>query len=284
MANTPAKFLKDVAGQVYAVVVDGVVYGIAGADGQAEAERKVAESERVAAEEARAAGESARVSAEAERATAETQRATDQAKNNADQALNNEAIKKLSPVILNAGQYDAATHRPTITGEPNRTYFVPMKSADDNKYVEWMWVGSAWEKMGITTAEFSNITTDQIDNIMGGASEHGDSVLSLTGLTYLLKKLGAGLKASFAVIGHKHDASDITSGVLSISNGGTGAATAAGARNALGLGDTTGALPVANGGTGAVTAAEALAALGVTVGEADAPETGAPGSVYIKML
>ena len=29
---------------------------------------------------------------------------------------------------------------------------------------------------------------------------------------------------------------------------------------------------------------EALAALGVTVGEADAPETGAPGSVYIKML
>lgn len=256
MANTPAKFLKDVAGQVYAVVVDGVVYGIAGADGQAEAERKAAESERVTAEAARAKAETARATAETARIAAETQRETDQAKNNADQALNNEAIKKLSPVVLSAGQYDAATHRPTITGEPNRTYFVPMKSADDNKYVEWMWVGSAWEKMGITTAEFSNITTDQIDNIIGGASEHGDSVLSLTGLTYLLKKLGAGLKASFASIGHKHDASDITSG----------------------------ALPIANGGTGAVTAAEALAALGVTVGEADAPETGAPGSIYIKML
>ena len=280
MANTPAKFLKDVAGQVYAVVVDGVVYGIAGADGQAEAERKAAESERVSAEEARAAAESARVSAEAGRIAAEGQRETDQAKNNADQALNNEAIRKLTPVILSAGQYDTTTHRPTITGEPNRTYFVPMKSADDNKYVEWMWVDSSWEKMGITTAEFSNITTDQIDSIVGGASEQGDSVLSLTGLTYLWAKL----KTAFAAIGHKHDASDITRGVLPIANGGTGAATAAGARNALGLGDTTGALPIANGGTGAATAAEALAALGVTVGEADAPETGAPGSVYIKML
>ncbi len=37
---------------------------------------------------------------------------------------------------------------------------------------------------------------------------------------------------------------------LAISNGGTGQATAALARNALGLGNTTGALPIANGGTG----------------------------------
>lgn len=40
-------------------------------------------------------------------------------------------------------------------------------------------------------------------------------------------------------------------GVLPISQGGTGATTAAGVRNALGLGNTTGALPIANGGTGA---------------------------------
>ena len=51
---------------------------------------------------------------------------------------------------------------------------------------------------------------------------------------------------------------------LSIANGGTGATTVAGARNALGLGNTSGALPIANGGTGATTVAAALANLGIT--------------------
>lgn len=48
-----------------------------------------------------------------------------------------------------------------------------------------------------------------------------------------------------------------TSSALPVANGGTGATTAAGARNALGLGNTVGALPVANGGTGATSASEA---------------------------
>ena len=51
--------------------------------------------------------------------------------------------------------------------------------------------------------------------------------------------------------------------IVPISLGGTGASTVAGARNALGLGNTTGALPVANGGTGSTTAANARTALGV---------------------
>lgn len=46
-------------------------------------------------------------------------------------------------------------------------------------------------------------------------------------------------------------------GVLPVANGGTGASTVAGVRNALGLGNTTGALPVANGGTGSDTEEEA---------------------------
>lgn len=56
-----------------------------------------------------------------------------------------------------------------------------------------------------------------------------------------------------------------TSGAVPIANGGTGATTAAAARNALGLGNTTGAVPVANGGTGATTAANARTNLGITL-------------------
>ena len=65
-----------------------------------------------------------------------------------------------------------------------------------------------------------------------------------------------------AAASHNHAASAITSGTLSIdrlptvtvAKGGTGATTVAGARNALGLGNTSGAVPVANGGTGATSA------------------------------
>lgn len=50
--------------------------------------------------------------------------------------------------------------------------------------------------------------------------------------------------------------------VIPIKKGGTGATSVAGARNALGLGNTSGALPIANGGTGATTANGACKNLG----------------------
>ena len=53
-----------------------------------------------------------------------------------------------------------------------------------------------------------------------------------------------------------------TSGAVPIANGGTGATTVAGARNALGLGNTSGAVPIANGGTGATSASAARSNLG----------------------
>jgi len=53
-------------------------------------------------------------------------------------------------------------------------------------------------------------------------------------------------------------------GTLPIANGGTGATTVAAARNTLGLGNTAGALPVANGGTGLTASPSMLTNLGTT--------------------
>ena len=52
-------------------------------------------------------------------------------------------------------------------------------------------------------------------------------------------------------------------GAVPITEGGTGATTVAGARNALGLGNTSGAVPIANGGTGATNASQARTNLGI---------------------
>ena len=57
------------------------------------------------------------------------------------------------------------------------------------------------------------------------------------------------------------NANDIM-GAVPIANGGTGATTVAGARNALGLGNTEGAVPIANGGTGATSASGARSNIG----------------------
>ena len=200
----------------------------------AEGERTTAEAERVEAEAARSTAEQARVSAESSRSTAETARAeaetareAAQAKNNADQALNNEQMKKLSPVILQAGQYDPSTLTPTVTGEPNRVYFVPMvapaaielydltaKQVEaGNLYVEWMWVGGKWEQMGQSEMKVKPITTDQVDAVFAGTHPTGDSVLNLTGLDYVRTK-DAELLDGKADASHTHTAGDIASGTL----------------------------------------------------------------------
>ena len=81
--------------------------------------------------------------------------------------------------------------------------------------------------------------------------------LSEDGLRYFYNQI----KSKFAPASHNHSAGNITSGTLPIARGGTGQTTAAGVRNALGLGNTTGAVPVANGGTGATSVAAAIKAL-----------------------
>lgn len=192
------------------------------------------------AETERKASETKRVAAEAERELA-------QQKNNADQALNNEAMKKLAPVILQEGQFDPDTLAPTIEGEANRMYLVPMSKAvaatlgiseraveSGNSYAEWMWIGGKWELMGESTIKHKSISTDQIDSVFADESPTGDETLNLTGLSYVWARISAWAKGAFAAITHKHGAGDITSGTLPIERGGTGGATAEAARAALG--------------------------------------------------
>lgn len=100
MARSDDKFLVrdssdvELEGDVYGIELNdehGRVhrYGIAGADGRAEAERVSNEAERVSAEKARIANEAKRVSAESERAAKDTSRdAATSAANSAASAAN----------------------------------------------------------------------------------------------------------------------------------------------------------------------------------------------------
>lgn len=154
-----------------------------------------------------------------------------QAKNNADQTLNNQMAQGLQVVILTTGQYDPDTLEPTVSGEAGKLYFVPTGEEDEeDAYVEWMWVTSAWERVGMSNATIEAITTDQVDSVVADGSPQGEQVLNLTGLSYLWVKL----KSAFAALTHQHSAADVTSGTLPIARGGTDATTASAALTNLG--------------------------------------------------
>lgn len=228
--------------------------------------------------------ETARREAETARVEAEKARELAQQKNNADQALNNEAARNSQPIWLGSGQYDPDTLAPIIENPiEGPLYFVPLSpdrvatmvatsgrglsdmslakfdslaeaAAAGNAYVEWLWHNSErkWEQIGTSQKQVTPISTDDIDAVAGGEQKSGDSVLTLTGFSYLfvkLKSLFASIVHSHAmdqVTGlvdalagkaasvHTHAASDIASGALPIARGGTGSGDAAGARKALG--------------------------------------------------
>ena len=198
---------------------------------KSEQDRNTAETARAEAEIARASAETARGSAETKRAdaekarvAAETKRAEDQTKNNADQAANNAAAQGLQVVLLASGQYDETTRKPKITGEIGKLYFVPSaQSSETDAYIEWMWIGSAWERVGMSNATVVGLTTSEIDKAASGQSLTSESVLNGSGLSYLWSKI----KAAFAAAIHKHSASDITSGTLSADRIGAGSVTTA---------------------------------------------------------
>ena len=261
-AESTATFLFDADGNIDRVRdTEGRVYYLAStlATTAAEAANAAAAKADTAAENADAATsaannmETARREAETARVEAEKARELAQAKNNADQAANNSAAQGLQVVILGTGEYDPTTLEPTVTGAVGKMYMVPNPDADtDDAYIEWMLISGKWERVGLSNATIETLTPDQIDTVAADGQLVSDSVLNGTGLAYLWAKL----RAAFAAIGHKHsvadvtglqtaldgkaasshthNASDVTSGALSIAHGGTGAATAAAARTSLG--------------------------------------------------
>lgn len=260
--ESTATFLFDADGNIDRVRdTEGHVYYLAStlATTAAEAANAAASKADTAAANADAATsaannmETARREAETARVEAEKARELAQAKNNADQAANNSAAQGLQVVILGTGEYDPTTLEPTVTGAVGKMYMVPNPDADtDDAYIEWMLISGKWERVGLSNATIETLTTDQIDTVAADGQLVSDSVLNGTGLAYLWAKL----RAAFAAIGHKHsvadvtglqtaldgkaasshthNASDVTSGALSIAHGGTGAATAAAARTSLG--------------------------------------------------
>lgn len=223
-----------------------------------ESARAAAEQQRVSNEEARKSAETARVAAESARVEAEKKRAADQLKNNTDQAQNNAAAHGPTYHVCSASEYkvdtvDGLHNVPTLAGKDGVMYLTPKVdgATDEDKYDQWMYIDSKWELMGETGAHVEPVTTEDIERIYIDETVTADRYLNAAGLSYLWAKMGQ----AFATKLHKHQAKDI---------GGT--------------------LAIAHGGTGAASAVDALANLGITVGESDAPTTGAPGSIYIKML
>ena len=105
--------------------------------------------------------------------------------------------------------------------------------------------------------------TEGIFPIVRGGTGNSKGLAELAKKLETARTIQANLSSTSATLfdGSENITIGIT-GTLPIANGGTGATSAAGTRNNLGLGNTTGALPVANGGTGATTAANARTNLG----------------------
>ncbi len=123
-----------------------------------------------------------------------------------------------------------------------------------------------------STYQVQVIAIDAVQNL-----RNTNSNATVTALTseHVIYCMDGGLNVSFGMEGTRQNAVEINpswglyhgdtrlDGTVAISRGGTGATTVAGARNALGLGNTAGAVPVANGGTGATSVAGARYALGL---------------------
>ena len=66
-------------------------------------------------------------------------------------------LSKFSKKVLATGQYNTATGLPTVTGEDNVIYLVPLSaSANNNAFNEFMYINGSFELVGSTQVDFSN--------------------------------------------------------------------------------------------------------------------------------
>lgn len=256
----------------------------------AESNRASEEQKRATAESGRVQAESNRSSAEGTRSTAETARVEAEAKRKAEFADMISAAQGTKLHICADGEF-GTNGVPSLDGSPGIIYLVPFgKQGENDRYAEWLYVNGKWEKMGVTGSSFDPIATDTIDAIAGGTTKTGDEVVNTTGLSYFFTKLSG----IFSRIGHKHGKADITDladwakadskpsyAYSEISGKPTAFTPSAHTHSAADV--TAGILPITRGGTGAATAPEALESLGITVGTGEPPATGTPGSIYIKL-
>lgn len=229
----------------------------------AETSRHSAEQARVKAEASRESADRARAEADSERETRQAKNDADQAMNN--EAARNSQPKWLGegqydpetlvptvekPVegalyLVPLSRVHAMAALAALKGSRHARTAVSLSAVEangseeslmaasegGNAYVEWLWHASEsrWEQIGVSQKQVAYITTDEIDAVAADQSPSGESVLGLTGLSYLWAKI----KAAFSPKSHAHSASDITGGTLPIERGGTGAGSALAANRAI---------------------------------------------------
>ena len=66
------------------------------------------------------------------------------------------ASSSLSFKILGEGEYDAETGIPTLAGQQNIIYLVPVGDGDNNVYAEYTYIGNKYECIGTTAVDLSN--------------------------------------------------------------------------------------------------------------------------------
>jgi hypothetical protein len=113
-------------------------------------------------------------------------------------AINEAIVTRLTTRICSDGEYDPDTLIPTIEGDEKTLYLTPDTTSTEevNAYIEWLYIGAKFERIGSTAITIEPVDNATIDAIAEDESKTGEQVLQTTGLTYLWTKL----KAKFATL------------------------------------------------------------------------------------